>query len=84
MLHCRTANGSLCSVATSICILSASFLFLVPDSCETPFRLPPLLMDQSIEVDDQEPAPHNDEPANEDILTTSSELENHSAYEGSR
>ena len=41
-------------------------------------------MDQSIEVDDQEPAPHNDEPTDEDIPTTSSELEHHSGSEGSR
>ena len=41
-------------------------------------------MDQSIEVDDQEPAPHNDEPTDEDIPTTSSELEHPTGSEGSR
>ena len=35
-------------------------------------------MDQSIEVDDQEPVPNDGEPLDEDVPTTSSELEQHS------
>ena len=41
-------------------------------------------MDQSIEVDDQEPAPNDDESAGEDVPTTSSEFEHLSGSEESR
>ena len=41
-------------------------------------------MDQAIEVDNQESAPNDDEPADEDIPTTSSELEHHPGSEQSK
>lgn len=41
-------------------------------------------MDQSIEVDDQEPVPNDGEPPDEDVPTTSSELEQHSESEESK
>ena len=41
-------------------------------------------MDQSIEVDDQAMGSNNEQPANDDIPTTSSELEQHSGSEESR
>ena len=41
-------------------------------------------MDQTIEVDDQQPVPNTEESANDDIPTTSSELEQHSGSEESR
>ena len=41
-------------------------------------------MDQSIEVDNQESAPNDDEPADEDIPTTSSELEHRPGSEQSK
>lgn len=65
-------------VATIICIIYTHFPSLVPKIPDTALRL---LMDQSIEVDEQESAPNDNEPADEDIPTTSSELEHHSESE---
>lgn len=65
-------------VATTICIIYVHFPSLVPKIPDTALRL---LMEQSIEVDDQESAPNDDEPADEDIPTTSSELEHPSESE---
>ena len=71
-------------VATIICITSVLLPSLVPKSCHTASRSIPLLMDQSIEVDDQEPVPNDGEPPDEDVPTTSSELEQHSESEESK
>ncbi len=72
------------AVATIICNIPASFLFLVSGIFSTTLRLTPLLMAQYIEVDDQESVRNDDEPLDEDIPTTSSELEHHSGSEESK
>ena len=41
-------------------------------------------MDQSIEIDDQESVPNDGETADEDVPTTSSELEQHSGSDESK
>lgn len=72
--------------AIIICKNSVSFLFQFPKSFPTALRSTPLLpfMDQPIEVDDQEPAPKDDEPEDESIPRTSSEPEHHSGSEESK
>lgn len=73
-------------VATLICIVSVSFLLLIPKGSDTAIRSTPLLpfMDQPIEVDDQEPGRTDDEPTDEGMPRTSSEPEHHSGSEESK